>query len=62
MSGKNPHIPTVVFPIAILMARRLCPGEAAGPKVFFPSGWLQQREGWQCYLLLACFSTVLTQV
>ena len=62
MSGKNPHIPTVEFPIAILMAHRLCLGEAAGPKAFFPSGLLQQQAEWLFCLLWACSSTAPTPV
>ena len=32
MSGKNLHIPTVEFPIAILMGLLLFHGKAAGPR------------------------------
>jgi hypothetical protein len=47
---KNHRIPTVEFPIAILTAHPLCPGEAVGPKAFFPFGWLQQQVEWLFFL------------
>ena len=55
-------IPTVEFPIAILMAHRLCPGEAAGPKAFFPSGLLPLQVEWLFFSLWASFSTAPTPV
>ena len=62
MSGKNPHIPTVEFPIAIRTAHQLFPGEAAGLKVFFPSGWSPPQVEWRFYLLWVCSSTAPTPV
>ena len=63
MSGKkSQNIPTVEFPIAILMAHQLCLGEAAGPKASFLCGLSLLQEEWPSCLLWVYFSTVLTPV
>ena len=62
MSGKNPRIPTVVFPTVTPMEHLLFPGEAAGPREFFLFGWWQQQVEWLFCLLSASFSTALTPV